>query len=131
MKIILLNEKQIGFITETNLPNIYITGNQKGVLRIGNKLFFIENSESLPVLDMVGFVPCYFENEYGEIYDLGTMKIEKGKLYSLPVCKDEIVNLNISIDNLIKEVAEIKNEIIKIKSNVEYDSIGFLTGEKK
>lgn len=100
----------------------------KGVLKIGKKTYK-HGKDGVTVALEAGLYPMSFVTNDGVKYECGTIRISGGNIYPCNVPDRNTLDLMVRVDNLENFVEDLRDQLQKIKADVTYDSIGFLTEE--
>lgn len=116
-------------ITGKNARTVSTEPETSGRLILGEDEISVEGTRELDAELLGGMRAARFERSDGRIYAIGTVSVKHGQIVSLNAESDTVIKMLHKSDELEEKYEELLEKYQKLKAKVEYDSIGFITGE--
>ena len=126
-----LFRNHIGILSGDPGSKISVNAPYEGILRIGDKTFPCGKNGASVKLTEDGVHYLTFTTKDGVKFHCGSVRVSGGKVRPCNVPEPYVLDLMARVDALENRCEELTDQIQKIKAEVIYDSIGFLTEEKK
>ena len=101
-----------------------------GTLTLGNVSFRIDGKTEIPNGVASGMSLAKFVSDEDKSYIIGSVMIKPSMTVSLKAESDSVIEMLHKMDELGDKYEELVDKYQKLKAKVEYDSIGFITGEE-
>ena len=101
----------------------------KGTLTIGDVSFQIKGKTEMPPGIVSGISLAKFVSDKDKIYNIGSVIVKPSMTVSMNAESDSVIEMLHKMDELEEKYEELVDKYQKLKAKVEYDSIGFITGE--
>lgn len=101
----------------------------KGTLTLGDSIITIDGKTEIPKTVTPGMNLASFVSETGKRYSIGSVMVKPGFVVSLNAESDSVIDMLHKMDDLAEKYEDLVDKYQTLKSKIEYDSIGFITGE--
>lgn len=129
--IIHLFRNGMGMIVGHNSRTVTTVPETSGTLTLGDTTVRVDGVAEMPTKNLYGMKLAKFVSDTGKIYNIGMVSAKPSNTVSCNAESDTVIDLLHKTDELEEKYEELLDKYQKLKAKVEYDSIGFITGEDK
>ena len=116
-------------ITGKNTRTVSTVPEASGVLDLGETKIRVDGACELEEELIDGMRSASFTGDDGKVYAIGTVTLRHGRAVSLNAESDFVIDILHRMEGLEEKYDELSDKYQKLKAKVEYDSIGFITGD--
>ena len=120
-----------GMIVGHNSRTVTTVPATSGVLTLGDMTVRVDGVIEMPSENLSGMKLAKFASDTGKIYNIGMVSVKPSNTFSLNAESDTVIGLLHKMDELEEKYEELRDKYQELNAKVEYDSIGFITGEKQ
>ena len=129
--IIHLFRNETGMIVGHNSRTVTTIPETKGTLMLGDMAVQTDGVTELQTELAQGIKLAKFVSDTEKIYNIGMVSVNPSKTVSFNAESDTVIDLLHKTDELEEKYEELRDKYQELKAKVEYDSIGFITGEEQ
>lgn len=118
-----------GMIIGHNSRTVTTVPDTIGTLTLGDTTVHVDGITEMPTENIYGIKLAKFVSDTGKIYNIGMVSVKPSSTISNNAESDTVIGLLHKTDELEEKYEGLLDKYQKLKAKVEYDSIGFITGE--